>query len=375
MPLRYAVIGTGMMGQEHIRNIALLDDAEIVAIADTDESMREQAKATALEGGSSSTKDFSSHADLLASCEVDAFVVVTPNDTHHPIMRDILATGQPVLLEKPAATTTEHAWSLAKAAHDRLAPVWVGMEYRFMPAVTRLIDETKSGAAGNPKMVSIVEHRFPFLDKVELWNRSFTRTGGTMVEKCCHFFDLMRLLTASEPVRIYASGAQDVNFVEDHNDPNHRPVIDNALVIVDFENGMRASLDLCMFAEGSWWQEQVSVMGDKAKLVASVPGPARFNADRDERLSRYGVFPRGSAMRHEEDVQIDQRLIDAGDHHGSTYFQHKAFADMVLNKSEPQVSLNDGAMAVEMGAAAEQSILEKRSIEIGARPLTMNGAG
>ena len=43
MPTRYAIIGSGMMGQEHIRNIALLPDAEVTAIADPDEGMRHAA--------------------------------------------------------------------------------------------------------------------------------------------------------------------------------------------------------------------------------------------------------------------------------------------------------------------------------------------
>ncbi|MEL6435249.1 MAG: Gfo/Idh/MocA family oxidoreductase [Pseudomonadota bacterium] len=370
MPLRYAVIGAGMMGQEHIRNITLLKDARVTAIADSNPQMRDEATALATAHGHNDVRTFETHAPLLNGVldDIDAFVVVTPNDTHIAIMRDLMATDKPVLLEKPSATKKDDAWWLADAARQRQAPIWVGMEYRFMPAVTKLIDETKSGAAGTPHMMSIVEHRFPFLDKIDMWNRSSKRTGGTMVEKCCHFFDLMRLLTNSEPVRLFASGGQNVNYIEDFDDPTHEAVIDNAYVIVDFDNGVRASLDLCMFAEGSWWQEQVAVIGDKAKLVASIPGPQRFNQDRDERVSQYGIFPRGGARRHIEDVHLDKHLLDAGDHHGSTYFQHRAFADMVQTQAHPQVSLDDGAMAVEMGAAAEEAIREKRAIEITARP-------
>ncbi|MEO1746530.1 MAG: Gfo/Idh/MocA family oxidoreductase [Pseudomonadota bacterium] len=374
MARRYAVIGTGMMGQEHIRNISLLDDAEVAAVVDTDAVMRAQGAQLAVDCGSSNVKTFATFDELAQADAVDAYVVVTPNDTHARVMDRLLATNKPVLLEKPAATTPQEAWAMVEMARARLAPVWVGMEYRFMPAVARLIDEVKNGTAGHPHMVSIVEHRFPFLDKVEFWNRSFDRTGGTMVEKCCHFFDLMRHLTGSEPTRLYASGAQSVNFVDDLKNPSHKPVVDNAFVIVDFENGMRASLDLCMFAEGSWWQEQVSVTGDKAKLVASVPGPARFNPDADPRHSHFGVYPRGGENRTEEELAINQAVMNAGDHHGSTYFQHLAFADMIQTQSRPAVSLDDGAMAVEMGAAAETAIAENRLVEISARPAMLKGA-
>lgn len=43
------------------------------------------------------------------------------------------------------------------------------------------------------------------------WNRFNANTGGTLVEKCCHFFDLMRLFAGANPVRVMASGAIDVN--------------------------------------------------------------------------------------------------------------------------------------------------------------------
>ena len=55
-------------------------------------------------------------------------------------------------------------------------------------------------------MVAIREHRFPFLVKVDNWNRFTKNTGGTLVEKCCHFFDLMIQATGSRPVRVMASG-------------------------------------------------------------------------------------------------------------------------------------------------------------------------
>ena len=59
-------------------------------------------------------------------------------------------------------------------------------------------------------MLSITEHRFPFLQKVNNWNRFTANSGGTFVEKCCHFFDLMRLILKSDPVRVMASAGQEV---------------------------------------------------------------------------------------------------------------------------------------------------------------------
>lgn len=116
--------------------------------------------------------------------------------------------------------------------------VQVGLEYRYMPPVAKLIDIVKEGALGQVKMVAIREHRFPFLVKVVIqlttftsivvtnandlfflqvdnWNRFNCNTGGTLVEKCCHFFDLMRLFIGANPVRVMASGAMDLNHKDE----------------------------------------------------------------------------------------------------------------------------------------------------------------
>ena len=74
-----------------------------------------------------------------------------------------------------------------------------------MPTIARLIAEAESGVIGELKMLTVREHRFPFLRKVADWNRLSARTGGTLVEKCCHFFDLMRLILKAEPTRVLAS--------------------------------------------------------------------------------------------------------------------------------------------------------------------------
>lgn len=83
-------------------------------------------------------------------------------------------------------------------------------------------------------MLTIKEHRFPFLVKVENWNRFNEFTGGTLVEKCCHFFDLMRLIIQSDPIRVMASGNQDVNHKNEIINGKTPDILDNAFVIIDF---------------------------------------------------------------------------------------------------------------------------------------------
>ena len=233
--LRYGLIGAGMMGQEHIRNIALLDGVRVAAVADPDDRMRAASSELAGPGCTA----FSDHRDLLAAEPCDAWIIAAPNDLHHPILLDALETAKPILCEKPLCTTAADAADIVRRAADRPAPVWVAMEYRYMPPVARLLAKVRAGEAGTPRMIAIREHRFPFLDKVGDWNRFNARTGGTLVEKCCHFWDLMRLGLGADPVRVWASAGQDVNHLDERYDGRRPDIVDNAFVVVDFEGGAR----------------------------------------------------------------------------------------------------------------------------------------
>ena len=85
-------------------------------------------------------------------------------------------------------------------------------------------------------------HRFPFLEKVNNWNRFNENSGGTFVEKCCHFFDLMRLILRSDPVRVMASAGQEVNHLGEIYNGRPADIWDCGYVLVDFVNGTRAML-------------------------------------------------------------------------------------------------------------------------------------
>jgi len=361
MTLRYGLIGSGMMGQEHIRNLDLLDGCEVTAIADPDEAMRQLSVETS--GGSA--KAFSDYKEMLSSGLVDALVIVAPNDTHHAILMDVLDTDLPILCEKPLCTTTAHCREVSAKAQGRAAPVWVAMEYRYMPPVQRLQAEIEKGTVGTPRMMAIREHRFPFLEKVGDWNRFNIRTGGTLVEKCCHFWDLMRFTLKSDPVRVYASGGVDVNHQGERYDGRTPDIIDNAFVTIDFENGARGLLDLCMFAEGSYWQEVISVTGETARVDAKIPGPSRFAADGRERDAEIEISDRASKAVTNEVVEVDESVLAAGDHHGATFFQHQRFRDLVrTGKGAPDVTLRDGLWSVAIGEAAEESARTGQSVDL-----------
>jgi predicted dehydrogenase len=366
-PLRYGIIGAGMMAREHVRNLALIPGSAVTAIADPDATSRTTCAEEVARTLGGEPRLYDDHRALLSVDGIDAVLIASPNDTHKAILDDVFRarTKLPVLCEKPIVTRADDIAPLAAAAAAHGRPVWTAMEYRYMPPVAELIGEIRRGTIGRLHMLAIREHRFPFLPKVGDWNRFNARTGGTLVEKCCHFFDLMRLIVRSETVRVYASGAADVNHRDERYGGRAPDIIDNAFVIVEFANGVRAQLDLCMFAEGAYFQEEIVATGDQARVAAYVPGVTRFwQTGNVERAAEIEVSPRSPQGPIRRQVHVDAHVLKAGDHHGSTYFQHLGFRRAVLEGAPVEVTVEDGLKAVAIGLAGERAIAERRVVTI-----------
>lgn len=351
--VRYGIIGCGMMGQEHLRNIALLKGASVTAIFEPDAAMRQTAHDIAPRA-----VFYPSVNALLSSADIDCLVIASPNFRHADQIVEIAATrALPLLVEKPVLTDPADIARLTQTADRYPAPIWVAMEYRYMPPIAALLARAET-LTGGIKMLTVREHRFPFLEKVDDWNRFNANTGGTFVEKCCHFFDLMRLILRQNPVRVMASAAQSVNHLEERYDGKTPDIMDHGYVIVDFDGGSRAMLELCMFADGARYQETISAVGPAGKIEAFVPGPTRFwpSDQGAPPVALLEISPRQSKRLEMHEIPVDPLLLEAGDHNGATYFQHEKFmALMTGTQTKPEVSFEDGLWAVRMGMAAQQS--------------------
>ena len=271
----------------------------------------------------------------------------------------------PYLVEKPLFTDPADLTRVEAFRDSYAAPVWVAMEYRYMPPMQMFLDDMHS-VAGDIKMLTILEHRFPFLRKIGDWNRFNANSGGTLVEKCCHFFDLMRVILQSDPVRVLASAGQEVNHLDEVYGGKTSDIWDCGYVIVDFANGARAMLELSMFAEGSEYQEMVHAVGPQGKIEVKLPGPARFWSGPEESRPVPVVIksPRTPCNPVTVHCPIDDTILDAGDHNGSTYHQHIRFLDVVRGKGAVEVSLDDGIWAVRMGQAAQRSARSGQAVTL-----------
>ncbi|MEN9539793.1 MAG: hypothetical protein RLZZ126_2028 [Pseudomonadota bacterium] len=369
--LHYGMVGCGMMGQEHLRNLALIPDARVSAVFEPDPAMRQKSAALV-----PAAKQLDSLQQLLAYEPLDALVITSPNHCHAAQLQEIARIRPlPILVEKPACTQLADVHALRQLAARHPAPIWTAMEYRYMPPISALLEQSRQAVAtGGTVMLSIREHRYPFLPKVGDWNRFARNTGGTLVEKCCHFFDLMRLVIGRDPVRVFASGGQAHNHLDERYAEGQPDILDNAFVVVDFGRGQRAMLDLCMFAEGSRYQEHISVVGPQGKLECFIPGPTRFWPEATlgaAPVAQLVLSPRHPPGPSTVEIPVDAALLAAGDHNGSTFYQHQRFFQAVAHGGPVEVSLDDGIKAVLIGLAAEESAKTGLAIDLTSGPYAL----
>jgi predicted dehydrogenase len=241
----------------------------------------------------------------------------------------------------------------------------MGLEYRFMPPVAEAIARAHEGEAGKIHQVSIREHREPFYPKVDNWNRFAERTGGTLVEKCCHYFNLMDIVIGETPVRVFASGGQSVNHLDEKYDGKQADMLDNAFVVLEYANGARGMLDLCMFGEGSFDKEILTIVGDEGKIESFLPSQV-LRASRRDSIGKLSGWKTGAsrARGNEQKIVHNFDVKYMGHHYGASFIEHSKFRDAILNSTPAEVTLKDGVTSVVTGLAAHKSINEGRVVEI-----------
>ena len=359
--IRYGIIGCGSMGREHIENIRAMGGAVVTAVSDPDAGSRDAA--SALLAGQ--VKLFERHQDLLASGQCDAVVVASPNFTHIEVMRDALATDLHILCEKPLVTKIADGVEMIERAKNRKGIVWVAQEYRYMPPVAEMIRIAHEGGVGTLHQVAIREHREPFYPKVGDWNRFSANTGGTLVEKCCHYFNLMDFILKEKPRRVFASGGQRVNHLDEKYNGKTPDILDSAYVVVEYPSGARASLDLCMFAENSVDNEHVTIVGSEGKLESLLPsGVLRYGRREDWGRREIWGQPSGTAKGVAVRQIRDTNIKYLGQHFGASYIEHQKFAQAVRQGLPPEIPLDEGLRAVATGLAAHKSIDEGRVVAL-----------
>lgn len=249
--LRIGLLGAGWFGREaHLRNLVALDGVAVTAAS----SRSDESLAAAKVIGGDGLRTFSDWREVVALDDLDAIVIALTNDQHHAAAMAALRAGKHVFCEKPLGLTLAECDDIIAAAADAGRILQIGHEMRFQRLYGHMKEMIDRGEIGDLQLMWCREFRGPMRPG---WRSSEAVTGGAILEKNVHHFDLFNWMMDCAPVRVSAHGG--TNVLKD------REILDNAQILVEYEGGRRASLELCLFAPKGGDCE-IGACGDKGRI-------------------------------------------------------------------------------------------------------------
>jgi len=266
--IRMAFIGVGSRGGKQAASVHrnFGKRAQVVALADINETNLDRA-ASAL--ASAAPARYTDWRKVVERDDVDAVCISTPQFAHCEVTLGAFEAGKHVYCEKPLALTVTDCNKMIAAGEKAGKVFTVGQQMRYHLHLKRMRDLIDQDAIGTPHLVWLKEFRNPF--KMS-WAFDKKKSGGALVEKSCHHFDVFTWLLGTPAVRVFASGGQAVHkeiFGVKSN------IVDHAWVTIEHEDGRKAMLGLCFFAgllsekEGRMGTHvrEIGVVGDKGMIT------------------------------------------------------------------------------------------------------------
>ncbi len=309
--IRIGLIGTGNIGNVHLKHFKNVDNAQIVALMDLD---LERAKQAAEEHQVDTV--YTTSDELLNNEQIDAVILGVPNNFHASLAIKALQAGKHVLIEKPMALNLEEAKSIVKAQKQYKKIVMVAHQMRFHWNTLAVKEQIDQGQLGHIYTAKTGWYR---RKGIPGWGTWFTQTsqsgGGPLIDIGVHMLDLaLYLMGNPKPVSVYGAtyaefgpkkrgigtwGTPDWNGIYD--------VEDLATALIKMDNGSTLSLEVSwavnmdtksepfihlMGSEGG-----VSIIGNSSQILKEIDNeiqdltlsePEGAENDRD-RLSRHFI--------------------------------------------------------------------------------------
>ena len=417
---RYAIVGTGARHAMFSRALSktFAETTELVALCDCNPVRLAVAagQVAGQSGNGIATYGADEFERMIAEQRPGTVVVTVPDALHHDYIIRAMEAGCDVVTEKPMTTDLGKLRAILDARARTGRKVTVTFNYRYTPARTQVKDILLSGAIGRVTAVDFRWHldRVHGADYFRRWHRYRENSGGLLVHKSTHHFDLLNWWLGDTPVSVAARGSRafytpamaaelglaghgprcrECDLPCDFRldiaaDPALRAIYldaeredgylrdrcvfdadidieDTAQALVGYAGGASATYTLCAYAP--WEGLEITFIGTRGELthrhveVHGVFGGQRDFADRDRMRTVLRV-----AGRAPEEIEVWQ---GAGDHGGADpvmlgyLFAPEAQAEDRYGRGSSHV---DGAWSILTGIAANESIRSGRTVDVDA---------
>jgi len=213
--VRYAIVGVGGRSQMYQKaiNETFAQDAELVACCDTNAGRLNLAKQAAVAAGRPAPALYAAaDFDRMVAEAKPAFVIVTtPCGTHHTYTCRAMELGAGVISEKAMTVDAEQTQRVVDTQRRTGRACRIMFNYRYSPPRTQVKDLLMSGVIGDVLSVDFhwMLNTSHGTDYFRRWHSYKRMSGGLMVHKATHHFDLVNWWLSSNPVSVYANGKRE----------------------------------------------------------------------------------------------------------------------------------------------------------------------
>ena len=229
---RFGLVGCGGIGNTHANALALLDEAELVAVCDVDIG---RARETAAKHGIAHA--FASAEEMLDAVKLDAITVATDHKHHFAPAMAALHRGVHVIIEKPITTSLEEAYTLLETAKARGVKLGGVFQRRFFPAALRMhkaIEDGRIGRVTVAECIALLGRDRAYFAR-DAWRGTWKgEGGGALMNQAIHMIDML-LWMVGAPTEVYGRWA-----TLKHGD--YIDVEDTSCAVVSFDNGALATI-------------------------------------------------------------------------------------------------------------------------------------
>lgn len=384
---KLVLIGAGGRGYTHVNSLRneLPDDVSLEGVYDKNPL---RAKYTCEKCGGK--KVYDSFDACLDEVKPDIVFICTMDCNHHEYAVRAMEKGYDVMLEKPMTTDKEKCLEILEAEKRTGKKVTVTFNCRFMPFFSSIKELLNKKIVGDILHVDLrwMLDRSHGADYFRRWHRYIENSGGLLVHKATHHFDIVNWLIGQSPVEVSAFGSlkfygangerkgercltcegketcafyrdfskdnflKELYFCTESADGYFRDrcvfdkdinIYDNMAVNVKYDSGAALSYSLVAYSPYEGWD--LVITGTEGRLEAKTPSPA---ADPYEHMKFYA--PNGDVTEYHV-----KKLT--GDHGGSDKLMRRMlFKGDVPDTMGRLASSIDGAESLLIGACANESI-------------------
>jgi predicted dehydrogenase len=341
--INISIIGTGLMGLQHIKAITKSHKANLHSIVDISKNATSLSKKYKV-------PLYSSVSELLRSKNLDAVIVATPNQLHEKHTVSFLKNKIPVLLEKPISDNIMSAKKIIDSAKKNKTPLLIGYHRRHNSIVSKVKDIINSGKLGNIVSANVLcwlyKHKEYYKEK---WR--INKGGGPLGINLVHDIDMICYLLGS------------IQYVQAFTTNKTRKfkVEDTATVSLIFKSGALCTLNISDTIVAPWSYELTAgenpaypITNQSAYMIGGTKGSLQFPNLKNWFYKKEKSWWNKILVKEHKNTKDDNTLINQINH----------FADIVTKKIKPKVNGNDGLVSLKIFAAITKSSKTGKKIRI-----------